>query len=238
MPALAALALLATASAPQETVTFRFNPPLDRVLEFVVALQGERLDGTSLLNVRVVVAQRAKAQGANFRLSRYVSFASGEGSGPLGSGAKEFAALNGRTFPLLVSPEGKKLPLKRGKYENDPRLVPTFNFGQPGPFTVGQEVAIPNGDLGPAGRATLREVRTIGDQRAAIFAFTGTPDGNVEASSGTMVISANDGMVLLVDLNGRTRATKADPAARLHLRIQRQNVPGLDRLVADLQIED
>lgn len=149
---------------------------------------------------------------------------------------KELNALAGKTFPLLVSPTGERLAFKRGKYENPPDGVPSFAFRVAEPMTIGKAVTLSGDDLRPEGVGTLLEVRDLGRQRAAVISMTSRT--NEVNGSGTIVVSVLDGLLLLVDLHGELKAEGVRPAERVHLALRRQNVPGLDRLAAELQMED
>lgn len=236
---LLAIPLLTLAARPAavqspgpEAVEFRLRPPLGRVLEFAIAVEAERLDGTPLLNARLVVAQRASAAGANFRFTRYVSFASARAEGPLAPMAEKLQGLAGKSYPLVLDPSGGKVGDAGRKGENPSDAVPSFAFGSGSALTPGKPIVLTGADLRPAGEVVLREVRDLPDGRAMIVGLTSRSD---EATgSGTLVVSEGDGMVLLVDLRGELKAQKEVPTVHLHLSVRRMNVPGLDRLAADL----
>ena len=234
MAPLVAFALLQGLYA-QQSVDLRLNPSLGVTTEFAVDLDAALLDGTPIMNVRVVSAQRARREGANFRFTRYVAsaFADGMTSNPrLAALAKEVNGLAGKSFPLLVGPDGTRLPLKRGKYDNADDGVPNLVIPLFGSWTTGETRTISGFSFGPTGKVALREMRDLGSQRAAVFGFTS--DKGPSEGTGTLVLSAADGLPLLFEITAETKPTGELPAARLHLFLRRQNVPGLDRLSADL----
>ncbi|RYG41270.1 hypothetical protein EON79_21095 [bacterium] len=234
MSALVVLALVG-GLRPQERVDLRLNPPLDAVMEFAVDLDADLLDGTPLMSIRVVSAQRVRREGANFRFTRYIAsaFANGLTSNPkLAALAKEVSGMAGKSYPLLVGPDGVRLSLKRGKYDNADDGVPNLVIPLLGSWSTGETRPLSGFSLGPNGKVTLREVRSFASQRAAVFGFLS--DRGEAEGKGALALSMTDGLPLLFEITAETGPIGGLPAARLHLFLRRQNVPGLDRLAAEL----
>jgi len=233
-PFLAFLPLI-TAS-PQESLQLRINPPLGKVIEYATRFEAASADGTRTARGQFLIAERAIAQGANFRFNRYVSAVTIDGVlVPIKEG-EEMKSLAGKTFPLLVTSTGNVIKGKRGKYENDSSKIPNFIPRYPRIIVPGQKVENGLDDMGGVAM-TLREVRSYASGRAAIFSLENNL-GREGSLSGTLLVSVEDGLPLALELSVNPSASSRDQVQDIRIIHRRLNVPGLDRLTADLKLTD
>ncbi len=237
---LASLALLA---ATQGAFRLRYAPAPDVVTTFAYEVAITPKGGGEPTRARWQVAERAKPEGENVRVVRYVSLVTVDdpraGTPGAQSGVKEFERIDGKSFRFLIAPDGTQVAESLGKYDNPTRdyfsldlKLPIENVAAGFAWTtsLGAE------SLSPKIRASVRGVRALpGGDEAVIVDLA--PDASNPKESESIgrgsyaVLSRRDGRYLLAHLT----SAGARNGETGEINVQRVNAPGLDRLASELR---
>ena len=236
---LTALSLVATLASPQGTI-LRYAPPAGEVTTFGyrMTLVQKGMEDTGRL--RWEVAERVQPQGGNFLVTRYIPFATPGQEGAYGQALRqEIGSLAGKTYRFLIAPDGHNLPVKLGKYDNPTGNFPALDMSLPNEAvaTSSSWVATLGGAVGTiSARASVRGTRPLPGGDTAVIVDLNPREGvgaapKVQEGS-YAVLSARDGRYLLAHMVIANPGPGVDAA---EVDVRRLNVPGMDKLMADLQ---
>lgn len=235
---LTTLALAMTLTASQG-MTLRYAPPAGSVTTFGYRMTLMQKGEDALGQLRWEVAERVAPEGTNTRVTRYIPFATPGQESTYGQRLRqEIGRLAGKTYTFLIAPDGRNLPRKLGKYENPTDGFPALDMSLPGEAvaTSSSWVATIGGATGTiAARASVRGTRPLPGDTAVIVDLNPRENAGTEPKiqeGSYAVLSAKDGRYLLAHMVIANPGPGVDAA---EVDIRRLNVPGMDKLMADLQ---